>query len=51
MQSTGSDAASDFPTIEDYVGNTPLVRVQRMGKHAGKNNTILLKLEGARAVA
>lgn len=33
-----------FPTIEDFVGKTPLVRLQRIG--AGKNNTILLKLEG-----
>lgn len=33
-----------FPTIEDCVGNTPLVRLQRMG--AGSSNTILLKLEG-----
>ena len=33
-----------FPTIEDCVGNTPLVRLQRMG--ADSSNTILLKLEG-----
>lgn len=33
-----------FPTIEDYVGKTPLVRLQRIT--AGHNNTILLKLEG-----
>lgn len=33
-----------FPTIEQFVGNTPLVRLQRIS--AGKNNTILLKLEG-----
>jgi cysteine synthase B len=33
-----------FPTIEDYVGNTPLVRLQRL---PGKtSNTILVKLEG-----
>jgi cysteine synthase B len=33
-----------FPTIEDYVGNTPLVRLQRM---PGKtSNVILAKLEG-----
>lgn len=31
-------------TLEDFVGNTPLVRLQRMG--AGRGNTILLKLEG-----
>ncbi len=35
---------TDYPTIEDYVGNTPLVRLQRMGGING--NTILLKLEG-----
>ncbi len=34
----------DYPTIEDCVGNTPLVRLQRMG--AGSGNTLLLKLEG-----
>lgn len=33
-----------FPTIEDYVGNTPLVRLQRIGQ--GRGNTILCKLEG-----
>lgn len=33
-----------FKTLDDFVGNTPLVRLQRM---AGKtSNTILLKLEG-----
>jgi len=34
----------DYPTIEACVGNTPLVRMQRMGVDTG--NTILLKLEG-----
>ncbi len=33
-----------FPTIEDYVGNTPLVRLQRL--NVGKGNTVLCKLEG-----
>lgn len=33
-----------FPTIEDYVGSTPLVRLQRLGGHS--SNTLLLKLEG-----
>lgn len=33
-----------FPTIEDYVGSTPLVRLQRMA--GDTSNTILLKLEG-----
>ena len=32
-----------YPSIEDFVGNTPLVRLQRM--YLG-SNTILLKLEG-----
>lgn len=33
-----------FPTIEDYIGNTPLVRLQRL---PGKtSNTLLVKLEG-----
>jgi len=34
----------DFPTIADYVGNTPLVRLQRLP--GTENNTILVKLEG-----
>jgi cysteine synthase B len=34
----------EFPTIEDYVGRTPLVRLQRL---AGKTaNALLVKLEG-----
>lgn len=35
---------SDYPTIEAFVGNTPLVRLQRLNK--GKSSTVLLKLEG-----
>ncbi|WP_136255436.1 cysteine synthase CysM [Onishia niordana] len=34
----------DFPTLEDVVGNTPLVRLKRIA--AGHNNTLLAKLEG-----
>ncbi|RBM41078.1 cysteine synthase CysM [Vibrio tarriae] len=34
---------SDFPTLEDYVGQTPLVRLQRLD--AG-HSTVLVKLEG-----
>ena len=34
----------DYPTIEDCVGDTPLVKLQRIG--ASTSNTILLKLEG-----
>ncbi|MGD8177030.1 cysteine synthase CysM [Marinimicrobium sp. ARAG 43.8] len=37
-------AASPFPTIESCVGNTPLVRLQRLAGETG--NEILLKLEG-----
>ncbi|MGB5835258.1 MAG: cysteine synthase CysM [Thiohalocapsa sp.] len=33
-----------FPTIEQFVGNTPLVRLQRLSGDTG--NTILAKLEG-----
>ncbi len=33
-----------YPTVEDFVGNTPLVRLQRLG--GPTSNTILLKLEG-----
>jgi cysteine synthase B len=34
----------NFPTIESFVGNTPLVRLQRLC--AGSPNTVLAKLEG-----
>jgi len=34
----------DFPTIADYVGKTPLVRLQRIPGET--SNTILVKLEG-----
>lgn len=34
----------EYSTIESCIGNTPLVRLQRLG--GGDNNTILLKLEG-----
>lgn len=33
-----------YPTIEDCIGETPLVRLQRLGADSG--NTILVKLEG-----
>ena len=33
-----------YPTIEDLIGNTPLIRLQRLS--AGKGNLILLKMEG-----
>ncbi len=33
----------DFPTLEDFVGNTPLVRLQRM---VPNNNIVMVKLEG-----
>ncbi|MCE8020004.1 cysteine synthase CysM [Halomonas sp. MCCC 1A11036] len=33
-----------FPTIEDIVGHTPLIRLKRIT--AGRNNTLLAKLEG-----
>ncbi|AWI73901.1 cysteine synthase B [Parazoarcus communis] len=34
----------EFKTLEDYVGQTPLVRLKRI--EAGRNNLILAKLEG-----
>lgn len=34
----------NYPTIEDFVGRTPLVRLQRLNPNP--SNTILLKLEG-----
>ena len=33
-----------YPTIDACIGQTPLVRLQRLNK--GSSNTILLKLEG-----
>jgi len=33
-----------YPTIEQFIGNTPLVRLQRLSR--GNNNTLLVKLEG-----
>lgn len=35
---------ADFPTLEDYVGQTPLVRLQRLAAATG--STVLVKLEG-----
>ena len=34
----------NYPTIEDFIGHTPLVRLQRLAGNS--SNTILLKLEG-----
>lgn len=36
----------DFPTIESFVGGTPLVRLQRIVPDDGNGNVILAKLEG-----
>ncbi|MGB3916892.1 MAG: pyridoxal-phosphate dependent enzyme, partial [Thiothrix litoralis] len=33
-----------YPTIEDFIGKTPLVRLQRLP--GDTSNTILVKLEG-----
>ncbi|HQQ63772.1 MAG TPA: cysteine synthase CysM [Pseudomonadales bacterium] len=41
---TDAGLLTAYPTIESFIGNTPLVRLQRLG--AGSSNTILLKLEG-----
>jgi S-sulfo-L-cysteine synthase (O-acetyl-L-serine-dependent) len=42
------NSKNTYPTIEDAIGKTPLVRLQRIGAaaHAEKNNIILGKLEG-----
>lgn len=39
-----SSVNTDFPTIESFIGNTPLVRLQRLPGNT--TNTILVKLEG-----
>ena len=46
MNSTDDTGTTDtsFPTIESFVGNTPLVRLQRLPGNT--SNTILAKLEG-----
>lgn len=36
--------STDYPTIEDFVGHTPLVRLQRLP--GDTSNTLLVKLEG-----
>ncbi len=38
------DIMSEFPTVEDFIGHTPLVRLQRINPNP--SNTVLLKLEG-----
>ena len=43
-ESVSESTGMAFPTIEDFVGSTPLVRLQRLGE--GSSNTILVKLEG-----
>ena len=44
----GTFKAMNYPTIEDTVGNTPLVALQRIGAQANaeRNNVVLAKLEG-----
>ncbi len=41
---TTIEDAMDFPTIEAFIGNTPLVRLQRLP--AAGSGTVLVKLEG-----
>ena len=43
-EDVAGEKKTQFPTIESYVGETPLVRLQRI--ESGRNNTILVKLEG-----
>jgi cysteine synthase B len=35
-----------FPTLETFVGNTPLARLQRLDGVGGRGNSLLAKLEG-----
>jgi len=44
----GTFKAMNYPTIEDTVGNTPLVALQRIGAqdNAERGNVVLAKLEG-----
>ncbi len=42
-----SMSTNDYPTLEDVIGKTPLVRLQRMAPEAAaRGNVILAKLEG-----
>lgn len=41
----GGGAGEIFPTLEQYVGGTPLVRLQRLGPAEG-GSVVLCKLEG-----
>jgi cysteine synthase B len=43
-----SDPAPSYPTIEDVIGNTPMVRLVRLpgSESAARGNVILAKLEG-----
>ena len=45
-------AMAAYSTVESTVGNTPLVRLQRLGTKqiAARNNVVLCKLEGAAPV-
>jgi S-sulfo-L-cysteine synthase (O-acetyl-L-serine-dependent) len=40
------DALASIATVESTIGNTPLVRLQRMAASAGRGNVLLAKLEG-----
>ena len=44
MSSSDNTKNTNFPTIESFVGNTPLVRLQRLPGNT--SNIILVKLEG-----
>jgi cysteine synthase B len=48
MNSSISDSIAQYPTLEDAIGNTPLVRLQRIGakENAQRGNVMLGKLEG-----
>src|SRR5690554_3139405 len=42
--SIGRRKFMQYPTLADCIGNTPLIRLQRLGQESG--NTLLVKLEG-----
>jgi len=48
MNSSISDSIAQYPTLEDAIGTTPLVRLQRIGakENAQRGNVMLGKLEG-----
>jgi S-sulfo-L-cysteine synthase (O-acetyl-L-serine-dependent) len=46
LEALPQSPAMSYPTLEDVIGNTPLVRLQRLPGEPARGNVILAKLEG-----